>query len=74
VGKGLTVHLFVRPKSKEAGSKAAPFYYCGELEFDRWKDEKPITVWWKLGEAVPEAYWEVLGVPGRELPDPTHNR
>jgi len=35
------------------GSKAQPFIYCGPLTFERWEGEKPITVWWKLGTAVP---------------------
>ena len=26
--------------------------------------EKPITVWWRLEEEVPERLWEELGVGG----------
>ena len=60
--QGIAVHLFVRPKSKER-SKTVPFTYCGDLDFVRWEGENPITVWWKMKEAVPEAYWEILKVP-----------
>ncbi len=54
---GIGVHLFVRAKGK-VRSKAQPFIYCGPLTFERWEDKpapkKPITVWWKLGTAVPD--------------------
>lgn len=49
---GIHVHLFVRAKAK-MGGVAQPFVYCGELEFQRWDGDKPITVWWELGQAVP---------------------
>ena len=49
---GIGVHLFVRAAAK-VRSKAQPFIYCGPLTFERWEGEKPITVWWKLGTAVP---------------------
>ena len=39
-----------------------PFTYCGDLEFVTWEGEKPITVWWRMKEAVPDAYWEILNV------------
>jgi hypothetical protein len=51
--QGLAVHLFVR-KRKRAYSKAAPFHYCGEVDFERWEGENPITVWWMLQNALPE--------------------
>ena len=60
--QGIAVHLFVRPKSKERG-KTVPFTYCGDLEFVRWEGEKPITVWWRMKKAVPEAYRDLLVVP-----------
>ena len=48
------IHLFVRKRPKRANSKAAPFLYCGELQFERWEGERPITVWWRLREALTE--------------------
>jgi hypothetical protein len=38
----------VRKRGKRANSTAAPFFYCGELVFERWEGERPITVWWRL--------------------------
>jgi hypothetical protein len=58
--RGITVHLFVRGQAKVNG-KTQPFIYCGALEFERWEGEKPITVWWRLGEAVPEQLRAELG-------------
>jgi len=56
------VHLFVRPTGKVAG-KTQPFLYCGELEFERWEGDKPITVWWKLNSAVPRELKDSLRLP-----------
>jgi superfamily II DNA or RNA helicase/diadenosine tetraphosphate (Ap4A) HIT family hydrolase len=58
---GIQIHLFVR-ETKMRGSKAAPFVYCGEVDFVSWKGERPITVQWKLREAVPEHLWQRLGI------------
>lgn len=58
--RGIDVHLFVRRRNKVRGT-AMPFYYCGRLDFERWEGEKPITVWWRLEEAVPERLWGELG-------------
>ena len=57
---GIHTHLFVR-QTKMAGSKAAPCIYCGELDFDRWEGEKPITIWWRLRASVPERLWKADG-------------
>jgi len=51
--KGLNVHLFVRRQGKISG-KAAPFIYCGQVDFESWEGEKPISVIWKLREPVPQ--------------------
>lgn len=59
---GLAVHLFVR-RTKLIEGKAAPFIYCGELEYQGWDRDKPITVWWKLKTPVPERLWASLQVP-----------
>ena len=55
------MRLFVRPTAKLDG-KAAPFYYCGELEFERWEGEKPITIWWHMKESLPEHLHERMGI------------
>jgi superfamily II DNA or RNA helicase/diadenosine tetraphosphate (Ap4A) HIT family hydrolase len=60
--RGIDVHLFVRAQSKVNG-KTIPFIYCGTLEFERWEGEKPITVWWRLREPVPERVQRELDVP-----------
>jgi superfamily II DNA or RNA helicase/HKD family nuclease len=44
---GIHVHLFVRKESK-SGQRAAPFSYRGEVRFESWEGEKPITVRWRL--------------------------
>jgi hypothetical protein len=49
---GKQIHLFVRKRGKRGNSTAAPFFYCGELVFDRWDGERPITVWWRLKTAL----------------------
>jgi hypothetical protein len=48
------VHLFVRAKKKTQTGAAAPFAYCGDVEFVEWEGEKPITVRWRLPEPLPE--------------------
>ena len=59
--RGVSVRLFVRPTAKLDG-KAAPFYYCGVLEFERWEGEKPITIWWHMKESLPEHLHERMGI------------
>ena len=49
---GYRVHLFVRP-SKLRAIGAAPFIYCGQIEFVTWKGERPITVTSRLSQPVP---------------------
>ena len=51
---GKQIHLFVRKRSKLPNQTAAPFYYCGQLEFESWEGEKPITVKWELQTRLPE--------------------
>ncbi len=58
---GYRVHLFVRPE-KLRGSKAAPFLYCGVVDFEAWEGERPITVTWGLRSAVPGHYRRMLGL------------
>lgn len=50
---GVRVHLFVRQERKKPDGTAAPFFYCGQLDFVEWEGEQPITVRWRLKEALP---------------------
>jgi superfamily II DNA or RNA helicase/diadenosine tetraphosphate (Ap4A) HIT family hydrolase len=62
--KNVPVHLFVRAQKKRAGqSGAAPFIYCGDVEFVDWEGDAPITVRWRLSEPVPRRLQQELAVP-----------
>ena len=61
--RGITVHLFVRPRTKTGDGRGAAFYYCGPVEFVSWSGDRPITVVWKLTAPVPRALWTELRVP-----------
>ncbi len=61
---GIEVMLFIRKQSKTRDGKASPFVYCGQVDFIRWDDDKPITVWWKLRNEVPGRLHGELKVPG----------
>ena len=63
---GISVHLFVRKKGKIDG-KAAPFIYCGDVEFVDWEDDNPITVRWRLGEALSASLSQLFGVGAEGL-------
>jgi hypothetical protein len=60
--QGKRVHLFVRP-TKKTGSKPTPFFYCGEVDFVSWEGDAPISIKWRLREAVPPPLHDVLSVP-----------
>lgn len=45
--QGSQVHLFVR-KNKLQDGKAAPFIYCGQVDYQGHQSEKPMNVTWKL--------------------------
>jgi hypothetical protein len=66
---GIDVHLFVRKKSKTPNGTAAPFYYCGEVDFATWQGEKPITIESHLRVPVPKRLWDLLNVlkPGQRM-------
>jgi superfamily II DNA or RNA helicase/diadenosine tetraphosphate (Ap4A) HIT family hydrolase len=51
--RGIAVHLFVRRFPKTQRGKAAPFMYCGDLDFQSWEGEKPITIRWRLTKPLP---------------------
>ncbi len=63
------IHLFVRP-TKKRGKGACPFFYCGDVDFQDWRGERPITVTWKLRNQVPVNLHRLLDVPGEALPHP----
>lgn len=56
------VHLFVR-RQKLLDGKAAPFVYCGQVDFASWHGEQPIEIQWQLHEEVPHTMRESLLVP-----------
>ncbi len=56
------VYLFVRP-TKLAGKKAAPFLFCGRVNYEGHTNEKPMNVTWKLEEKVPKHLCAFLGIP-----------
>ena len=58
---GTAVHLFVRKRGK-IGSKAAPFIYCGEVEFVDWEGNQPITIRWKLRQVLNSSLTELFEV------------
>ncbi|HZK99057.1 MAG TPA: DUF3427 domain-containing protein, partial [Caulobacteraceae bacterium] len=60
--EGFDIHLFVRA-SKLRGARGAPFYYCGDVDFESWSGDAPITVTWRLREPAPEHLRRLLGVP-----------
>lgn len=55
------IHLFVRP-TKKRGKGACPFIYCGDVDFQEWQGERPITVTWKLRNPVPTNLHRLLDV------------
>ena len=59
---GISIQLFVRKHSKIEG-RGAPFVYCGPLQFIDWEGDQPITVRWRLSEAVPDSLWTVFQPP-----------
>ena len=59
--QGIQVHLFVRP-TRKIGSRTAPFYYCGLLDFVDWEGEKPITIQWDLTTPLPDRLHRLMGL------------
>ena len=56
---GGLVHLFVR-KTKMDGSKAAPFIYCGLVDYQSHQSERPMNVIWKLQDPLSNHLFEHL--------------
>jgi hypothetical protein len=61
--RGVQVHLFVRAEKRAPMNSAAPFVYCGPVQFESWRGEKPITIVWRFDEPVPERLFSLLRVP-----------
>ncbi len=59
-GANHTIHLFVRASKKRPNGKAAPFIYCGQVQFESWTGDKPIEVVWRLPEPLPEHLHRIL--------------
>jgi hypothetical protein len=59
---GIALHLFVRDQKVQRG-KSRPFVYCGQVDFASWEHDQPISVTFRLRQAVPEALRAELGVP-----------
>ena len=62
--EGVDIHLFIR-RHKLLDGTAAPFVYCGPVDFESWDGENPITVNWRLREAVPSTMHGSLDVPSK---------
>jgi superfamily II DNA or RNA helicase/HKD family nuclease len=60
--RGIAVQLFVRAAAKTRG-ETQQFVYCGPLSFERSQGDKPITVWWRLAEPMPDAKFSALRLP-----------
>ena len=58
---GIEIRLFVRKQAK-IKSNAAPFIYCGEVDFVDWEGNKPISVTWRLRQPVPETLFDTFGI------------
>lgn len=60
--RATAAHLFVR-RHKKTANRAAPFVYCGDVSFESWSGDSPITVKWHLANPVPEHLRTALNVP-----------
>ena len=60
--EGTPVHLFVRRHKRSPRGGSAPFFYCGDVEFVDWEGDSPITIRWRLPEAVPERLQSDFGI------------
>jgi hypothetical protein len=56
--QGIEVHLFVRRETKTPTGTAAPFTYCGDLQFIDWEGNQPITVRWRLKSPLSESMFQ----------------
>jgi SOS-response transcriptional repressor LexA len=57
VRDGSNVYLFVR-KNKLEGKTAAPFFYCGKLNYQSHKGSKPMSVIWQLDDPLTDDLFE----------------
>lgn len=61
--RGVTVHLFVR-RTKKIHSKPSPFHYCGAVDFESWRGDRPVTIVWRLPAPLPERLKTLFFVSG----------
>jgi hypothetical protein len=47
IADGVQIRLFVRPEKMD-GPKAMRFVYLGQVDYQRSRGDKPMTVWWRL--------------------------
>lgn len=52
---GQTIHLFCRYQKRNSEE----FIYCGPLRYERHQGSKPIRVWFRLEQALPERLWRL---------------
>jgi hypothetical protein len=60
--QGIAVHLLVRDRRKTPSGTGAPFIYCGDVEFESWEGNQPITVRWRLPSVLPEHLADRFGI------------
>jgi hypothetical protein len=68
-GTNRPAHLFVR-STKFEGDKARPFVYLGPSVFMEDSGDHPITIVWRLLNAVPRRLWTELGIASVEATSP----
>ena len=52
----------VRAGEQDPRGEGAPFVYCGDVDFQSWEGDAPISVVFRLREGVPERPRRVFGV------------
>jgi len=58
---GIPIHLFVRKVGK-IQQRAAPFVYCGDVDFVDWEGDKPITIRWRLQRQLSPELVRIFGI------------
>jgi hypothetical protein len=69
----ITVHLFAR-RSKKIHGRAAPFYYCGPVTFEKWQGNQPITIDWHLNTPIPERLYNLFRITIEKPPTDSGTR
>lgn len=60
--RGINVHLYARG-AKYAKGRTLPFVYLGQCDQLGFNGSRPMTLRWRLRNAVPNQHWAVLKVP-----------